>query len=135
MTKTHLTSMAQRTLSRAARSATSFLLFMMIAVPHVISADRSEYKPEGDLYVMESHFKWCGEAKSARERLKRYEKFWDMQRPRSADGYDDGRHIRMVRRCAYRLAALYAELGRRKDSVKMIEWLEKEDDTLDIAGG
>ena len=81
---------------------------------------------------MEGHFTWCGEAKTPAERLKRYEKFWAEHLPSEPDGYDDSPHIRTVRRCAYRLAELYAQLNRPKDCLKMLKWLEKEDDTLNI---
>ncbi len=77
---------------------------------------------------MEAHFAWCGEAKTAAERLRRYEKFWEMQHPEN----DDARHVRIVRQCGYRLAQLYAETGRRKECVRMLKWLEKEDDLFDI---
>ena len=99
------------------------------------AAERFDYKPpRGGIYTMESHFAWCGEAKTPAERLKRYESFWELQRPEQSDGYDDSLHIRTVRRCAYRLAQLYAELNRPRDCVKMVKWLEKEDDTLKVAG-
>ena len=94
--------------------------------------DSAEYKPTGDVYSMQMHFNWCGEAKTPAERLKRYEKFWELQSPKESDGYDDSLHVRTVRRCGYRLAQLYAELGRKKDCLKMIAWLEEEDDSFDV---
>ena len=95
----------------------------------------AEYKPEGDMYIMEAHFRWCGEAKTPAERLKRYQGFWEMQHPKTDDGYDDARHVRMVRHCAYRLAELYAELGKTKACVQMLKWLEKEDDNFEVERG
>jgi len=96
------------------------------------AADPSEYKPSDGVYSMQMHFNWCGEAKTPGERMKRYEKFWELQSPKESDGYDDSLHVRTVRHCGYRLAQLYAELGRKKDCLKMIAWLEKEDDALDV---
>ena len=81
---------------------------------------------------MELHLDWCGEAKTVPARLKRYEKFWELQSPKEEGDYDDGLHIRLVRRCAYRLAELYALSGRTKDCLKMLKWLEKEDDGLKV---
>ena len=84
---------------------------------------------------MEAHLEWCAEGKTVAARIKRYEQFWSLQSPEESDGYDDGRHIRLVRRCAYRLAELYAEAGRKNDCLKMLKWLEKEDDTFDVEKG
>jgi hypothetical protein len=112
------------------------LLLLLITFAHSLCAkDSSDYKPTGGIYTMEAHFRWCGEAKTAKERLKRYEKFWALQAPEQSDGYDDSLHVRTVRRCAYRLAELYAQLGRTKDCLKMLKWLEKEDDSLKIDAG
>ncbi len=66
-------------------------------------------------------------------RLRRYEKFWKLQAPETSDGYDDSLHVRTVRRCAYRLAELYAELGRKKDCLRMLKWLEAEDGGLKVS--
>lgn len=84
---------------------------------------------------MTVHFKWCEQARTASERLKRYEKFWELQCPEQSDGYDDQLHVRTVRRCAYRLAQLYVELGRKKDCQSILKWLEKEDDSLKVSEG
>ena len=81
---------------------------------------------------MEAHFTWCGEGKTVRARTKRYESFWSLQSPEEPDGYDDSLHIRTVRRCAYRLAEHYAQAGRAKDCIKMLKWLEKNDDTFEV---
>jgi len=70
------------------------------------AVDSADYKPNGGTYSMQMHFNWCGEAKTPADRLKRYEKFWEMQCPRESDGYDDSLHVRTVRRCDYRLAQL-----------------------------
>ena len=51
------------------------------------------------------------------------------------DGYDDSRHVRMVRHCAYRLAQLYAETGKTEACVRMLKWLEDEDDGFDVERG
>ena len=42
---------------------------------------------------------------------------------------------RMVRHCAYRLAQLYAELGKTEACVRMLKWLEEEDDGFDVERG
>ena len=127
----------RRRISRS--QATTAVLFSFLAVastgvPKAVK-ESAEYKPEGDVYVMEAHFRWCGEAKTPAERLTRYQSFWEMQHPETEDGYDDDRHIRMVRHCAYRLAQLYAELGKTDDCVRMLKWLEKEDDRFDVERG
>jgi hypothetical protein len=79
---------------------------------------------------MQVHLAWCAEGKTVAARIKRYEKFWSLQSPKESDGYDDGLHVRLVRRCAYRLAEHYAQAGRGKECIKMLKWLEKEDETF-----
>lgn len=112
------------------------LLGLMPLTPALAeSKTPAEYKPPGDFYSMEAHFKWCSQAPTSAERVRRYEKFWELQAPETSDGYDDGLHVRTVRRCAYRLAQLYAELGRKKECLKMLTWLEKEDESLDGSKG
>jgi len=119
--------------------AITAVLFSFLAVASVNAlkpmTESAEYKPEGDTYVMEAHFRWCGEAKTPAEQLKRYQGFWEMQHPEAEDGYDDSRHIRMVRHCAYRLAQLYAEAGKSEACVRMLKWLEKEDDSFEVERG
>ncbi len=100
---------------------------------NVLAADEFEYKPEGEVYSMEAHFRWCGEAKTPADQVRRYEKFWELQAPETSDGYDDSLHIRTVRRCAYRLAQFYTELDRKKDSLKMLKWLEAGDESLKVS--
>ena len=119
-------------LSRSPRAAllTLTALFAIVATSFAPAAEEPKYKPPGDTYSMETHFAWCGEGKTAGARIKRYEEFWSLQSPEERGGYDDGRHIRLVRHCAYRLADLYAQTGRAKDCIKMLKWLEKEDDTF-----
>jgi|tagenome__1003787_1003787.scaffolds.fasta_scaffold20115172_1 hypothetical protein len=122
------------------RGAAATVLILCVLIPCLpasiaSAADTAEYKPPGDVYVMDAHFRWCGEATTAAAKARRYEKFWELQHPKEEDGYDDSPHIRAVRRCAYRLAQLYAELGRSKDCVKMLRWLEKEDDALKVGEG
>lgn len=111
--------------------------FLAVASTNALKpmTESAEYKPDGDVYVMEAHFRWCGEAKTPAERLKRYQGFWEMQHPEAEDGYDDSRHVRMVRHCAYRLAQLYAEVGKTEACVRMLKWLEKEDDGFDVERG
>ena len=121
-------------LSRAPRVAlitvTAFLAILATSIAP--AAEEPEYKPPGDSYSMEAHLKWCGEGKTAGARMKRYEQFWSLQSPKEDDGYDDERHIRLVRRCAYRLAELYAQAGRAKDCLKMLKFLEKDDDAFKV---
>ena len=127
----------RRRISRSQAITAVLFSFLAVASTDVLKAvtESAEYKPEGDMYIMEAHFRWCGEAKTPAERLKRYQKFWEMQHPETEDGYDDSRHVRMVRHCAYRLAQLYAELGKTKDCVGMLKWLEKEDDRFEVEQG
>ena len=84
---------------------------------------------------MEGHLAWCGEGKTVAVRIRRYQHFWALQKPEQPDGYDDSRHIRAVRHCAYRLAELYAQAGRAKECVKMLKWLEDNDDTFEVERG
>lgn len=102
--------------------------FAILATSIAAAAKEPQYKlPPGDSYSMERHLAWCAEGKTVGARIKRYEEFWSDQ---SDDGYDDERHIRQVRHCAYRLAELYAQAGRAKDCIKMLKRLEKEDDAF-----
>ena len=112
-------------------------LFAILASSIADAAEEDEYKPPpGSGYSMQLHFAWCGEGKTVQARIKRYEQFWAFQSPDEPDGYDDSPHIRTVRHCAYRLAELYAQAGRAKDCIKMLKWLEKEDDAFaDERGG
>ena len=108
-------------------------LFAILATSIAPAVEEPQYNlPPGDTYSMETHLQWCGEGKTVGARIKRYEEFWSLQNPKESDGYDDGRHIRLVRHCAYRLAELYAQSGRAKDCIKMLKWLEKEDETFEV---
>ena len=120
-------------LSRSPRAAlitlTAFFAILMTAIAP--AAEEGEYKPPGKFYSIQAHYTWCGEGKTVGARVKRYEQFWALQNGQP-DGYDDSLHIRKVRQCAYRLAELYAEAGRAKDCIKMLKWLEKEDDAFKV---
>ena len=108
--------------------------FAILATAIAAAAEEGEYKPPaGGVYVMEAHLKWCAEGKTVGARIKRFEEFWSLQAPKEIDdGYDDERHIRLVRRCAYRLAELYAQAGRAKECLKMLKFLEKEDEAFKV---
>lgn len=107
--------------------------FAILAASITAAAEEGDYKPPaGGVYEMEAHLKWCAEGKTAGARTKKYEQFWALQSPKESDGYDDERHIRLVRRCAYRLAELYAQAGRAKECLKMLKFLEKEDETFKV---
>jgi hypothetical protein len=108
------------------------LVLAFAPITFALAADDAEYKSEGKFYSMQAHFRWCSEAKTSAARLRRYEKFWDLQAPEKSDGYDDDLHVRTVRRCAYRLAQLYDELGRKKDCLRILKRLEAEDDAFKI---
>ena len=118
-------------LSRSPRAALIGVMafFAILATSIAAAAEEGEYEPPpGGSYSMQAHFAWCGEGKTVRARIKRYEQFWALENPEELGGYTDSPHIRMVRLCAYRLAELYAQAGRAKDCIKMLKWLEKEDD-------
>lgn len=122
-------------LSRSPRAALIIVtaFFALLATSIAPAAEEPEYKPApGDSYSMEAHLKWCSEGKTAGARIRRYEEFWSLQSAKESDGYDDERHIRQVRHCAYRLAELYAQAGRAKDCLKMLKFLEKEDETFKV---
>jgi hypothetical protein len=106
--------------------------FAILATSNAPGAEEGEYKSPDKFYNMEAHLAWCAEGKTVVARIKRYEYFWSLQSPKESGMYDDGRHVRLVRRCAYRLAELYAQSGRKKDFIEMLKWLEKEDDAFDI---
>jgi hypothetical protein len=78
--------------------------------------------------AINAHYSWCDEPKGTAAKLKRFEGFWKERCPADPDGYDDHPHVTYVRRCAYRLAALYARTGQTEKSVKMLQWLEKTDE-------
>jgi hypothetical protein len=120
-------------LSQSSRAALIGVMAFFAFMAASIAAEEGEYKPPpGGGYSMQAHFTWCGEGKTAEARIKRYEQFWSLQKPEQPDGYDDSLHIRKVRHCAYRLAELYAQAGRARDCIKMLKWLEKEDDTFAV---
>ena len=79
--------------------------------------------------AINAHFSWCGEARSVEDKLKRYEEFWKDRLPND-DGYDDQPQVTYVRKCAYRLASLYALTGRTQKCRKMLTWLEERDDAF-----
>lgn len=137
MNDMHRTIVTRTTISHSRAIIAVLVSFLVAGATYAMKAatESTEYKPEGDMYVMEVHFRWCGDAKTPTERLKRYQGFWEMQHPKSEDGYDDSRHIRIVRHCAYRMAQLYAELGKTDDCVRMLKWLEKEDDAFEVEQG
>lgn len=120
-------------LSRSPRVAliSVTVFFAILAASIAAAAEEGEYKPPpGVGYSMQLHFIWCGEGKTVKARIKRYENFWDFQSPKESGEYDDSPHIRRVRHCAYRLAELYAQAGRAKDCIKMLKWIEDDDDTF-----
>jgi hypothetical protein len=80
--------------------------------------------------AINAHYSWCDEPKGTAAKLKRFEGFWKERLPAEPDGYDDHPHVTYVRRCAYRLAALYVKTGQPEKSVKMLQWLEKTDEML-----
>lgn len=79
--------------------------------------------------AINAHYSWCGEGKNVAVKLKRYEGFWKDRLPAEGE-YDDQPHITYVRKCAYRLAELYAQTGEKAKCQKMLKWLEKTDDSL-----
>jgi hypothetical protein len=108
-------------------------LFAILAASITAAAEDGDYKPPtGGVYEMAAHLKWCAEGKTAGARTKKYEQFWALQSPKESDGYEDERHIRLVRRCAYRLAELYTQAGRAKECLKMLKFLENEDETFKV---
>lgn len=80
--------------------------------------------------AINAHYAWCGEGKTTREKLRRYEGFWKDRLPASPDEYDDSPHVTFVRKCAYRLAALYTQTGQAEKSLAKLKWLESSDEML-----
>lgn len=103
----------------------AFLLSLTI-VAVTNSADKGEEAPQ----AINAHYSWCDEPKTVAAKLKRFEDFWKERHPEQEDGYEDSPHITYVRRCAYRLAALYVQTGQKEKCLKMLEWLQKNDDSL-----
>jgi hypothetical protein len=81
-------------------------------------------------HAINSHYRWCGEAKTQAEKIQRYEGFWAECHPPKDDEYDDQPHITYVRKCAYRLVELYAQTGQKDKCLKMLAWLETTDRAL-----
>lgn len=104
----------------------------VVAIILAETTQAEEYQPPGDIYSIEAHFVWCAEGKTPTAKISRYEQFWKDQAPKDSDGYDDSLHIRLVRRCAYRLAELYVDAGRKADCLKTLKWLEEQDDVFDV---
>jgi hypothetical protein len=122
-------------LSWSSRAVLIGVMAFFAILAAAVAAEEGEYKPPGAVYSMQAHFTWCGEGKTVESRIRRYEQFWSLQKPEQPDGYDDSLHIRTVRHCAYRLAELYAQAGRAKDCIKMLTWLEKDDDAFEVERG
>lgn len=80
--------------------------------------------------AINAHYAWCGEGRTNREKLQRYEGFWKDRLPANPDEYDDHPHITFVRRCAYRLVTLYAQSGQTEKCLKTLKWLELNDETF-----
>jgi hypothetical protein len=104
------------------------LLIFLSFVAFALSSPAVE--PEAPPAAINAHYSWCGQAKTAEAKLKRYEGFWSQRLPAKSDDYDDHPHVTYVRRCAYRLAALYAQVGQSKKSLAMLKWLESNDEML-----
>jgi len=103
----------------------TLLLLFLFSVAALPAAE-----PASPPQAINAHFSWCGEPKKTAEKLKRYEGFWKDRHPEEEDGYDDHPHVTYVRKCAYRLVALYAETGQTAKCLKMLKWLETHDDAL-----
>lgn len=71
-------------------------------------------------------FEWCAQASSPGEKIARYELFWGHYHPKDEE-YDDDIQGRLVRRCTYHLADLYAEVGDIPKSRHFLKWLEEKD--------
>jgi len=109
-------------------TAISGAIWILAAALIPLAAQGAETPPAG----INTHFSWCNHPKTDADKLKRYEGFWKLNLPESPDEYNDDLHIRLVRKCAYRLADLYAAKGNAKDARKMIRWLEANDDSIKI---
>jgi hypothetical protein len=100
----------------------SFLSVLFVAS----LAHAAEKPPLG----INAHFAWCGQPKDAADKLNRFEGFWKTHLPPNPDEYNDQLHVRLVRKCAYRLCELYVAKSDTKNAQKMIRWLEANDDSL-----
>ncbi|HWN96058.1 MAG TPA: hypothetical protein VNT99_13555 [Methylomirabilota bacterium] len=105
--------------------------FALLATSIAAAAEEGEYKPPaGGVYEMEAHLKWCGNGKTAGTRIKRYEQFWSLQSPKESDGYDASHPAG----AALRLSAggTLHPGGTWQDCLKMLKFLEKEDETFKV---
>lgn len=84
--------------------------------------------PQAPPQNINEHLQWCVATSDAAARLERHEGFWS-QYAKTGE-YEDGVHIRTVRRCAYRIADLYAQSGNHKRCSEMLAWLERNDELL-----
>lgn len=98
------------------------LLSLTLLHPSAFTADDKPTPP------INAHFSWCGEPKTTAGKLQRYEQFWKERLPDSPDEYDDHPHVTYVRKCAYRLVALYAQMGHTAKCLKTLKWLETNDE-------
>ena len=75
------------------------------------------------------NYEWCGAAKTAAERLPRFEAFWTRYHPKDEE-YGDMIEGTFVRLAAYRLALLYAQTGNQSKCAEFLKWLEDHDQAI-----
>ena len=75
------------------------------------------------------NYEWCGAAKTATERLQRFEAFWTRYHPKNEE-YGDAIDHTFVRLAAYRLVMLYADAGNHAKCAEFLKWLETHDQAI-----
>lgn len=104
--------------------STILFAFAMLSIP-AWGAEREETPA-----AINAHYSWCARPETTAGKIKRYAEFWKERLPAKSDEYDDHPHFTYVRRCAYRLASLYAQTGQKEKCLAMLSWLEKNDDAF-----
>jgi hypothetical protein len=98
---------------------------LIVVVSSLLSSlyvSATDDEPPNDIFA---HLEWCSKAKDAPTRLSRHRAFWRRHRP--DQGYEDAIHVKAVRLCAYRLAALFLETNNPAKCKEMLHWLETND--------
>jgi hypothetical protein len=90
---------------RALCALATFVMILALHFPDLIAGEELSNTPS-----IGEKFEWCSRASSPLEKVARYELFWEHYHPKDEE-YDDDIQGRLVRRCAYRLADLYVQMG------------------------
>jgi hypothetical protein len=110
---------------RCVAAVLALLLTAELSPAAALKKDSLEFPTES----INANFAWCKAGKTEKERLARLEAFWERYWPKDGE-YEDSPHITYVRLCAYELAKLYAKGGQAAKCIKLLDWLEKSDESI-----